>query len=1477
MKSTSFFIRATLFSLLLIGSLTFASTRAHAGPALVLLQDYTQPTGEHFTATIKGDEWKNWIATAKNEVIIQGLDKFWYYVQISDNKVIASSIKYAIDPPPARIVTSQEIIDEVSGDAPSKQVSLRSATTDFSLSQSAAPILTSHNLTMPHKLLVILVSFNNKIIQNSEAAWSNEIFGATNSVNSYYKEVSNNQFYFLPAEETSGITDDGVIKITLSRAHPNTSNDTDVRNEQIVSDALSAANAKINFASFDKNLDGYVSMDELHIMTIIAGNEASHDDPAPTVWGHKSSLYYIVPPTLDNVTLVDPYHSGGYVQFGEMHGTHMATIGILCHELGHDLGLPDLYDTDSSSSGLGIHSLMASGSWGYTSSTEVGGSPSHFDAWSKMFLGFTTAPEATTSNLVDANAGDVYRVSTSNPAEYFLIENRQFNGYDAALAAYVLHGGIAIYHIDEGVISSTLGSNKVNNNDAHKGIKIIEANGKNQLDTRSEDWYDHYFAGSSLYKTFSDSTNPSSKFYDGTASNVSITAVSPSQNAMTVSVVGIAASPNASLRSIILSQGTVNPKFSGAVTSYKAIVTDTTTSLTVTPTVAVEGSTITVNGTPVTSGNASGAINLSLGLNNINIHVTSQGGTVSNDYVITVNRSQGVEATFITLSKRELNLTLTSPKTTLTAQFTPLTTTMKTVTWSTYDSNVATVSNTGVITVVGTGSTKIEAKSANGLTDAAIVNVTVPVTKVELNADESKVFLNVGDSDISLHAAVSPSGATNTKLIWTSSNTKSVTVGTYGSIHAIALGTAIITATSQVGGKSAKSTVTVPTKATAVTITPSTLTLKMGQAVFTMKAALTPTTATYKVLSWSSENTAIVTVDPITGKATTVSVGDTFIKVVTPEGITSKIPVKVIVPVKALILSPSVTTITYQGTLPMVPSFDPPDATIKDIIWTSSLPRVATVDSSGTVTGGHAGTTVITGKTVDGSKQASKTIAINGIALAADELFLNLNKPTSLKVTLFNTGTNRTLIWKSSDPTVAEVNTAGLVTPKLIGEVTITASTYDKMYSDTTKVTIIQTSLATFTIDPKAVTLKIGDTDLQLTPTIGPSDATIQKAIWTSSNTATATVDSSGFVHAVAAGTTIITATTLDGAKIAKVTITVPIPVASVRIVNTGPLTLKLNTTISLKSAITPATARDPKVTWGTNSFVAEVSTTGLVKGLAVGTATISVHTSDGGFKDNITVIVIIPNSTISFASTKETLKVGAADITLVPIFKQVDATDKSVTWNSSNPAVATVDSDGAVHAVSAGTATVTATTVEGAKSAKVIITVPNSVKSIKLLHPDVISINLKSALALKASVLPLTSTNLKVSWKSSDENVATVGAKTGAVKAGSILGSTIITATTEDGLITDTITVNVIKAITTFTVNKTSATLTVTGADLALGVKILPADVVDKAIIWESSNSAVATVDSNGLVHPVSVGKATITATSSDGAKVAKTAITVK
>jgi M6 family metalloprotease-like protein len=157
----------------------------------------------------------------------------------------------------------------------------------------------------------------------------------------------------------------------------------------------------------------------------------------PNVWGHKANFTSSL--TLDGVDL------GPYTMFGEAHATeladkHQATIGIMCHELGHlMLGLPDLYDTDGSSSGIGDWGLMGSGSWNVTGALR-GDTPSHMSAWSKVATNFTIPQDID----IDQSGVSIEQAHVNEDArriwldkyklnEYFLVENRQKAGYDAGL------------------------------------------------------------------------------------------------------------------------------------------------------------------------------------------------------------------------------------------------------------------------------------------------------------------------------------------------------------------------------------------------------------------------------------------------------------------------------------------------------------------------------------------------------------------------------------------------------------------------------------------------------------------------------------------------------------------------------------------------------------------------------------------------------------------------------------------------------------------------------------------------------------------------------------------------------------------------------------------------------------------------------------------------------------------------------------
>ncbi|WP_347548444.1 cell wall-binding repeat-containing protein [Pseudalkalibacillus hwajinpoensis] len=534
MKKRAYGIGVLLCSLMVM--VVFVS-EANAMPARGEAKEIIQPTGESFNAKLNGSETLNWWTTEDHAVIQMGPDQYWYYTRINGQELELTTHKYEIDEKPADAATSVEVeklhttIDKKTNQKdipnPDDQIDLLSTTGDDAT-------------------LVLLVEYNDMKIKYSEAEWSNRFFGTNGStLNSYYDEVSQGKLGFKGAQETSGTVNDGIIKVFLNKDHPRpeaTYNPFGAY-AQILTDALTASNAKVDYAQFDKNKDGFLSSEELHIVTIVAGGEASYNDTGRVVWGHMSSLYDVAAPRLDGVKVGAHKAGGSYTMFGEKHGGHMATVGIIAHEMGHDLGLPDLYDTDGSSEGVGIHSLMGSGSWTKYNSQFDGEYPTHMDAWSKMVLGFIRPIDVTdngTYEVVNFKSDDysVLKLNTTDESEYFLIENRQYNGFDVGLSDFVKKPGIAIWHIDE----DQLENGKNNDDESHKAVDLEESNesviGFPKLDFNSQEqyhFYDHYFNANGNAR-FNSSTSPTSRVYAGLSSGVAVTVLDPSQEAMTVSV-----------------------------------------------------------------------------------------------------------------------------------------------------------------------------------------------------------------------------------------------------------------------------------------------------------------------------------------------------------------------------------------------------------------------------------------------------------------------------------------------------------------------------------------------------------------------------------------------------------------------------------------------------------------------------------------------------------------------------------------------------------------------------------------------------------------------------------------------------------------------------------------------------------------------------------------------------------------------------
>ena len=261
---------------------------------------------------------------------------------------------------------------------------------------------------------------------------------------------------------------------------------------------------------------------------------------------------------------------------------------------------------------------------------------------------------------------------------------------------------------------------------------------------------------------------------------------------------------------------------------------------------------------------------------------------------------------------------------------------------------------------------------------------------------------------------------------------------------------------------------------------------------------------------------------------------------------------------------------------------------------------------------------------------------------------------------------------------------------------------------------------------------------------------------------------------------------------------------------------------------------------------------------------TIGVHINNPGTNfaaaDNFKLYYIpayVKATKVVLNKAKVVLTAQGATEQLVATVEPANATFNTVTWKSSNEAAVTVDANGVVTAVANGTATISATTADGA-TATCQVTVAIAVSEVKLDKSEATLTAKDATLALNVTVLPEDAADKTVTWSTSDENVATVDAN-GVVTAVAN-GKATITATA--GGFSATCEVTVAIAVTEVSLDKSEATLTAKDATLALNVTVLPEDAADKTVTWSTSDENVATVDANGVVTAVANGTATITAT---------------
>jgi uncharacterized protein YjdB len=409
-----------------------------------------------------------------------------------------------------------------------------------------------------------------------------------------------------------------------------------------------------------------------------------------------------------------------------------------------------------------------------------------------------------------------------------------------------------------------------------------------------------------------------------------------------------------------------------------------------------------------------------------------------------------IPVTGVTLNKESTNIAVGEYEI-LIAAVVPSDASHKNVNWTSSDETVATVDQGGVVIAELQGTATITVATAEGdFTAACEVTVTapaVPVTGVSLKKASTAMLVNGTET---LVAIVTPANATNKNIAWTSSNTGIAAVSD-GTITAVSVGTAVITATSDAdGAKSASCTVTVSASEVAVTW----VSLDKSSAVITsgdtedLIETIIPAGATNQNVTWSSSNTSVAAVS--NGTVTAHVPGTAAITVSTVDGgLTATCAVTVNpVWVRGVVLNKTSAEIIDGTTETLTATVLPLNATNKNVLWTSNNPDVATV-SGGTVAAHAVGSTEITVTTTDGRFTAICAVSVAaasivGVSLNKYTTDIVLGETETLTATVFPANaTDKSVTWSSDDSSIASVSVSGVVTAHALGTTFITVSTTD--------------------------------------------------------------------------------------------------------------------------------------------------------------------------------------------------------------------------------------------------------------------------------------------------------------------------------------------------------------------------------------------------------------------------------------------------
>jgi uncharacterized protein YjdB len=471
------------------------------------------------------------------------------------------------------------------------------------------------------------------------------------------------------------------------------------------------------------------------------------------------------------------------------------------------------------------------------------------------------------------------------------------------------------------------------------------------------------------------------------------------------------------------------------------------------------------------------------------------------------------------------------------------------------------------------------------------------------------------------------------------------------------------------------------------------------------------------------------------------------------------------------------------GTLQLTATAKPTDASLEGLHWSSNDEKVVTVDSTGKMTAVGNGVTDVFAEI--NNKWAHVTVMvttpIKQISIKNQLPQIKIGDKVTLKATIEPTNaTNPNVRWVSVDPDIASVDQNGKVTGLKDGTTEIRAISPDNANLWGSTFVVVDTPVTAISLSESDVRLFESDKNYTLSVITKPTGASLKNPTnWSSSNTNVATVDNFGKVKIIAAGTTKITVT--SGTLTAEATVTVKRAVNKITLTNTE-INLPYHKTIQLSEKVLPkvypenATTKDLKWTAIENGSIISLNSNGNVSGSRLGTAKVKVSSvSNPEIYQIVTINVTSEVKSITLDKETADLKYNGDILTLVATVLPDTASDKSVKWESSNEKIAKVDKNGVVTPVAVGSATIKATAVDGGYVASCVVTVKNAATSLVLTSP---SDNVAKGKSITLTAGPPVPTAYvgKVTWKSSDESIATVDSDGNVT--GKSVGQVTITAT---------------------------------------------------------------------------------------------------